>query len=298
MKLEEYTLWTALVTPMKGDGQVDFQDLETLVRRQERAGNGIVLLGSTGEGLALDFDEKAEVVDYVMNLKPECPIMVGVGGFNIEAQERWVSYCSDRDVDGFLMVAPLYSKPGPVGMEQWFRRLLDRAGRPCMLYNIPGRTGVRIPPSVIGKLASHPAVWGLKEASGSLEEFRAFRSAAPDLAIYSGDDALLPVFAGSGCRGLVSVAANVWPEATAAYVRLCLNGECDSFEGVWERGAEVLFSASNPIPAKMLLLEKGLIKSPALRLPLVPEEISDTRPLVEADRAVKAWYEQQKTADI
>src|SRR5690625_657848 len=127
MKLEEYTLWTALVTPMKGDGQVDFQDLETLVRRQERAGNGIVLLGSTGEGLALDFDEKAEVVDYVMNLKPECPIMVGVGGFNIEAQERWVSYCSDRDVDGFLMVAPLYSKPGPVGMEQWFRRLLDRS---------------------------------------------------------------------------------------------------------------------------------------------------------------------------
>ena len=298
MKLEEYSLWTALVTPMKGDGQIDFEDLEKLVHRQERAGNGIVLLGSTGAGLALDGDEKRDVVDFVMGLKPSSPIMVGVGGFNIKAQESWVSWCAGRDVDGFLMVAPLYSKPGPVGMEQWFRRLLDRAGRPCMLYNIPGRTGVRIPPSVIRNLATHPDVWGLKEASGSLEEFRAFRRAAPELAIYSGDDALLPVFSGSGCRGLVSVAANVWPEATAEYVRLCLNGECESFDRVWERGAEALFSASNPIPAKTLLVEKGVIKSAALRLPLVPEEITDTTPLIEADRAVLKWYEQQKTADI
>jgi 4-hydroxy-tetrahydrodipicolinate synthase len=148
MNINELKLWTALVTPMQADGSVDFVSLENIVRRQEAAGNGILLLGSTGEGLALDQEEKKSVVSFVSRMNPDVAVMAGVGGFNLKMQQQWIETCNHLNINAFLLVAPLYSKPRPVGMESWFRSLLDVSGKPCMLYNIPGRTGVKIPPSV------------------------------------------------------------------------------------------------------------------------------------------------------
>src|SRR5699024_8801578 len=120
-----------------------------------------------------------------------------------------------------------------VGLERWFRALLESSERPCMLYNIPSRTGMKIPPGEIKQLENHPNMWSLKEASGSLSEYREFRELMPDLPIFSGDDGLLPEFVTAGCSGLVSVAANVWPEATGRYVELSLDGRSEECGKAW-----------------------------------------------------------------
>lgn len=294
MNIKKLRLWTALITPMNGDGSIDFDSLENIIRIQEAAGNGILLLGSTGEGLALADEEKKSVVSFVSELNPGTGVMVGVGGFNLENQKKWVQYCNQLNIDAFLMVSPLYSKPGPVGMEMWFRSLLDAAERPCMLYNIPGRTGIKISPVTIKNLSSHKNLWSMKEASGSEKEFNAFREHAPELSLYSGDDFLLPVLVKSGCYGLVSVASNVWPEATSRYVELSLAGNTSSFGDIWPTANKSLFTVSNPIPAKIILVEKGWIGNAALRLPLTEKELGNKKILLDADKAISDWYLKHK----
>ena len=285
------TLWTALTTPMKESGEVHFDDLEKLIRRQESAGNGILLIGSTGEGLALSEDEKKEIIDYAANLNVSVPLMAGVGGFQIKKQKSWIEYCNDK-VDAFLLVAPLYAKPGSIGMKSWFRGLMDMAEKPCMIYNIPSRTGVEVPPEVMKELSDHENFWSIKEASGSIADYQEFREMVPEVLMFSGDDGLLPFFAAAGCSGLVSVSSNVWPEETAKYVELCLEKKTESLFPTWKRAVESMFSAPNPIPAKVLLHQKGVIESSVLRSPLTAKEINSLEQLKQADEEIKKWYQQ------
>lgn len=286
-------LWTALITPMKSNGDIDFPSLERLIRNQEKAGNGILLIGSTGEGLALSENEKRQVLDYATSLNPDVPIMAGVGGMNITVQEEWIEYCNSLSVDAFLLVTPLYAKPGPKGQIAWFRRLLDKSTKPCMVYNIPSRTGIELTPEIVNELKDHPNFWSVKEASGNLSDYREFRRAAPEVPLYSGDDALLAYFQPAGCAGLVSVASNVWPQATSLYVSKCLSGDTESLFPLWKRAVDALFSASNPIPAKNLLFHKEYITSPALRLPLIEDELEDNSDLVKIDTEIENWYKSQ-----
>ena len=284
-------LWTALITPMYQSGEVHFGDLEKLIRRQESAGNGILLIGSTGEGLALTDDEKREIIEFSANLDLSVPVMAGVGGFQIENQKAWIQFCNDK-VDAFLMVAPLYSKPGPVGQKNWFLDLMDVAEKPCMIYNIPSRTGVKIPPTVIKELSGHSKFWSIKEASGSIADYKEYREMVPQASMFSGDDALLPFFAAAGCSGLVSVSSNVWPEETAKYVELSLEGKTDSLFPVWKRAVEAMFSAPNPVPVKALLHQKGIIESSALRAPLTEKELNNMDQLKQADEEIINWYKK------
>ncbi|MEX1010599.1 MAG: 4-hydroxy-tetrahydrodipicolinate synthase [Balneolaceae bacterium] len=286
---EHVPLWTALVTPMLQNGKIDLENLENLIRRQESSGNGVLLIGSTGEGLALSDREKRQVVEIAAGLNPTVPLMAGVGGYNLEAQKEWVRFGNQLEIDAFLMVAPLYSKPGPVGQKLWFEALLDVAEKPCMIYNIPSRTGVRIPPDVFAGLDGHPRFCSIKEASGSVQEYQAIREAVPDVPLYSGDDGLLPFFAASGCSGLVSVASNVWPEATRLYVDRCLKRDAGDIVPLWRRASTALFSAPNPIPAKHLLFEKGWISSDTLRPPLTSEDLSRDDSLKSVDREIENW---------
>lgn len=288
--MKDTTLWTALITPMKEDGSIDFKTLEHLIRAQEKAGNGILLIGSTGEGLALTENEKRDVVEYGSSLNPSVPLMVGVGGMNAGIQESWIQHCNSLQVDAFLLVTPLYAKPGPKGQAAWFRRLLDASEKPCMIYNIPSRTGIELTTNVVTSLEDHQNFWSIKEASGSLSVYQQFRRTAPGIPLFSGDDALLAFFKPAGCAGLVSVAANVWPEATALYVKKCLSGETKTLFPLWNRAVEALFSASNPIPVKQLLHQKGEIQSPELRLPLVKEELTDLGKLKAIDKEIETWY--------
>lgn len=292
MTMKELTLWTALITPMHKDGSIHFEDLEKLVRRQEKAGNGILLIGSTGEGLALSPEEKKEVVEFTAGLNLSVPLMVGVGGFQAEAQKEWIEECNRLDTDAFLLVTPLYSKPGPEGQIQWFNTLLDASAKPCMVYNIPSRTGIKLEPEVLKRIEGHKNFWSIKEASGSIADFQRFRETSPSVPLFSGDDGMLAFFVPAGCRGLVSVASNVWPEETKLYVEKCLKGETESLFPLWNHAAKALFSASNPVPAKALLKQKNILETAALRLPLTADELSSDmqNKLKKADEAVQNWY--------
>lgn len=288
--MKDRTLWTALITPMKMDGSIDFKSLEHLIRVQEKADNGILLIGSTGEGLALSDKEKRDVIKYAADLNPDVPLMVGVGGMNMGVQKSWIQYCNSLQIDAYLLVTPLYSKPGPMGQIAWFSRLLDTSDKPCMIYNIPSRTGIELTTEVLAQLKTHRNFWSVKEASGNLTVYQKFRQTAPEIPLFSGDDALLAFFKPAGCAGLVSVAANVWPEATSLYSTKCLNGETESLFPLWNRAVKALFSASNPIPIKLLLHKKGEISSPILRLPLVKDELKDLAELTAIDLEIETWY--------
>ncbi len=292
--MKDITLWTALVMPMKENGELDLEGLASLIHRQDEAGNGVLILGSTGEGLALNLEDKKKVVETAAGLNIEIPLMIGVGGFNLQKQLSWIEYCQQFEIDGFLLVTPLYAKPGLKGQIEWFKVLLDAANRPCILYNVPSRTGVKMHPQVLSKLAGHSNLFGLKEASGSITEYQEFRKTVPDLRIYSGDDGLTPFFAAAGCQGLVSVMANVWPKATYRYVDWCLQKRSEELLPLWQECSDALFIASNPIPTKVLLHEKGWINTPTLRPPLTINEVEDITPLLNADQRISEWFLETK----
>ncbi|HET6528217.1 MAG TPA: 4-hydroxy-tetrahydrodipicolinate synthase [Balneolaceae bacterium] len=283
-------LWTALVTPMKENGDLHLDDLASLINRQDEAGNGVLILGSTGEGLALDLADKKQVVKTAANLNVDVPIMVGVGGFNLKEQLEWIEYCRQFDVDAFLLVTPLYAKPGAKGQVEWFKALLNAADKPCMLYNVPSRTGVKMSLLVLKELHDHPNFKAVKEASGSIADYQNYRKTASDLAFFSGDDGLTPFLAMAGCDGLVSVASNAWPKATHRYLEWCLAGRGPELLPLWQECTVALFNAPNPVPAKVLLKEKGWISSSALRPPLTENEVEDVGLLKEADDRIRKWY--------
>lgn len=293
--MKKTTLYTACITPMKSDGSIHYEDLGKVVRLQESAGNGLLLLGSTGEGLALSAKEKKAVVDHVVGMKVKVPIMVGVGGFNLDDQLSWITYCNGLEIDAFLLVTPLYAKPGVEGQTQWFNSLMDRAEKPCMIYNIPSRAGVELYVETLKRIENHEQFWSVKEASGSIEDYKEYRSECPDVPLFSGDDFLTTSFAEHGCSGLVSVSSNVWPEATNLYTKMCLDQQTEELSAVWEKAIEALFSAPNPVPAKVLMHEKGILSTNKLRAPLTADEMTSTKQLQEADSLIINWYKSHKS---
>ncbi|WP_371186616.1 4-hydroxy-tetrahydrodipicolinate synthase [Thalassotalea maritima] len=289
-QLDDFSLWTALVTPFDEQGQVDFASLKSVVAQQERANNGILICGSTGEGLAIEPEQQYEIVKFVCDLQPTVPLMVAVGGSNLTQQQEWIKRCNQLPVHCYLLTAPLYTKPGVVGQTEWFKALMDAALLPCMIYNVPSRTGASIPVQAVANLAQHPNLWAMKEASGDINEFLAYVEAAPNLKMYSGEDGLMPYLASAGAVGLVSVCANAWPEATNLYVRKSLAGETQGLFPTWYNAVSALFEVANPIPVKVLMHKQGQISTPVLRAPLTHRELPSHTNLQTADEAISAWY--------
>lgn len=285
-------LWTAVVTPMHADGEIDFESFEKLLQEQVDAGNGVVVLGSTGEALNLSQTEKVRVLEFTNNLALKTPVMIGVGGHHLESTLEWIDQLESlQNIDSYLVVTPLYAKPGTEGQYHWFKSILDRSTRPCMLYNVPGRTGVEMSTEAVLRLNSHPQFWAIKEASGSVEKFCEYRNQLNGQLLYSGDDALTPDFAPHGCHGLISVAGNVWPKETNQFVELTLKSELTLEEvGLWKRASLTLFNAANPIPTKALLFATGRIGCAQLKAPLHMEDLSDMAPLEQANQSIVEWY--------
>jgi len=290
MNLNDYPLWTAVITPLKEDGTVDYESLGVVLDQQVEAKNGILILGSTGEALNLDLYERQKILDFLKERKPSVPVMCGVGGSNLEEQKQWIKHLETLPIDAYLLVVPLYAKPGDEGQFQWFKELMDASTKPCMLYNVPSRTGKPMSFSAVKKLNAHKNFWAIKEASGSVDEFKKYVEAAgPNGRVYSGDDGLLPAFAPHGCKGLVSVAANTWPKETHKYTELTLSGELKE-AAMWEDCANSLFVASNPIPAKWLMHKNKTIASNKLRAPLTHEDMCEEEKVLEADQKINNWF--------
>jgi len=290
--LNRFPLWTALVTPLVPGGGIDYHGLERLLLEQQTAGNGIVLLGSTGEGANLGRKDRENVLRFATGLELSVPLMVGVDGLQLEETLAWMDFYEGLAIDAYLMVTPLYAKPGAEGQRRWFEALLERSSRPCMLYNVPSRTGCSLSIDALMALQGHPLFWSIKEASGDLERFSAYVERLPQIAVFSGDDVLFPEQAARGAHGLISVMANVWPTATTDFVRLALAGEADARRAKLVQGAQALFSAANPVPVKHLLHAKGWICSAEVRPPLHSSDMKRTELLLELDQLI-ATYERE-----
>lgn len=295
--LDQYPLWTAIVTPLDQEGSIDFESYGKLLEEQKEAGNGLVVLGSTGEALNMTLEERKSLLAFTMDKKAELdlPVMVGVGGSDLVATKEWITYLNAQNIEAILLVTPLYAKPETEGQYQWFKTLMDLSDHPVMLYNVPGRTGKAMSFDAVKRLADHPRLWAIKEASGSVEDFKKYKEAAPKAALMSGDDGLVPEFAKHGCVGLVSVASNAWPAATHEYVLQAISGELSKEDAsLWDACAGALFCVSNPIPVKRLLAEEGRITTPQLKLPLSHKDLAQAATVLEASLRINDWYKKNK----
>jgi len=294
MNVKEVTLWTALITPLNPSNQIDYPNLKELLLLQKKANNGVVLLGSTGEGTNLPHQIKKEIIQFVDGLHLEIPLMVGIGGSNIEEQLEWVDFLeSFQSINCYLVVTPIYAKPGKKGQYYWFKKILDQSTRPCMLYNIPGRAGIKLNLEAAIQLADHPNFYSIKEASGDLSDFKNFKQNLYHIKIYSGDDGLFYDHARLGAYGLVSVASNVWPRETHQYVTDCLNNTLED-KLLWSESCNSLFLASNPVPVKRLMYAKKMISSPYLYPPLHFEDLEKLEPILASDKKITNWLKSNQ----
>ena len=289
MNVSNYSLWTAVVTPMTTSGEVDFASLTRVVEAQDAAQNGLLILGSTAEALNLNLKTRKSIIEHVISMKPASPIMVGIGGNLLEEQQEWMQYLETLNVHSYLLVTPHYAKPGAHGQYNWFKALMDTSTRPCMLYNVPGRTGIAMSTDAVTRLNTHRNFWAIKEASGSVEKFKEYLNASGGKQVYCGDDALMPDFALAGSAGLVSVASNAWPRETHLYVEQCLKKTFDAKE-LWTKASNALFVASNPVPVKRLMFEQKVISTPTMAAPLAAEDMASAAPVLEAHEAVTRWF--------
>ncbi len=293
--MQQYNLnnpvWTAMITPLTASGQPDLASLEKLLREQEEAGNGILILGSTGEALNLDQAERQLIVEFTTSLNLNVPVMAGVGGHHLPDVISWLCYLETKKIDAYLMVTPLYSKPGPQGQYHWFTTLMDFVSRPVMLYNIPGRTGVALHTDTVQRLRDHRNFWAIKEASGSVSDFREYGSVSGDALMYSGDDVMLPDFSPVGAAGVVSVAGNLWPQATRLYSEMALEGSLASDDiAFWKKAAGSLFVASNPVPAKAVLAAEGRIRTAEVKMPLHSDDMTSLDEVRDISDQVGSWF--------
>jgi len=279
-------LWTALITPFDHHGEIDYVSLMNLIKLQEEAGNGILLMGSTGEGLAIKQDEKQRLIEYLASKTIKAPLMVGVGGHQIEEQTRWIQFCQKFPVDAFLLVTPYYARPGYCGQMKWFSQLLDTSTKPCMLYNIPKRAGCSLNLKAVQDLEPHPNFWAIKEASGSIDEFNRYQDSSGGKSIYCGSDDMISDL--PHAAGLVGVMSNIWPRASRYFVNECLK---QTGAEIISDGLEASAAANtmNPLAAKFALFKKGLINCPESMLPLSIQDYQDAHRLQEADQKMSRW---------
>lgn len=293
--------FVALVTPMTADGALDFACLERLVDWHIRQGtDGLVIAGTTGEASTLTKGEHVEVIRVaVERAAGRIPVVAGTGS-NSTAQTIDLSRAvGELPVDGYLVVTPYYNKPTQEGLYRHFVAIADAVDLPVILYNVPGRTGVDMQTATVGRLAAHPGIVGIKEATGDLGRLQPLREACgDDFLLLSGDDATGCEFMLQGGQGVISVTANVAPALMADMCKAALKGDRQRAVELDDRLAGLhqdLFVESNPIPVKWALERLGLIPG-GLRLPLTA--LSNThRARVEAAMSRAGVLDKQTGPD-
>ncbi|MGH7528602.1 MAG: 4-hydroxy-tetrahydrodipicolinate synthase [Gemmatimonadales bacterium] len=266
---------TALVTPFTERGEVDLPALRALVDWQIAEGiDFLVPCGSTGEAQTLNETERERVVASVIEVAAgRVPVMAGATSNDTARAVAETERMCRLGADFILSATPYYNKPTQEGLYRHFEAVADASTKPVCLYNVPGRTAVNLKPSVAVRLAAHPNVMGIKEASGDLKQvMEILRDRPDDFAVLSGDDWLtLPLIAAGG-DGLISVTSNEVPGPMTAFVHLVLSGDME-----WGRDwhyrllplMDANFLETNPAPVKAALALMGRIQN-VLRLPLVP----------------------------
>src|ERR1700746_788044 len=273
---------TALVTPFHQDGSLDEPALRNLISWQIESGiDFLVPCGTTGETPTLSHDEWLRVIDLTIEVAAgRVPIVAGATSNSTQdAGEKAREGPAPPGVDAILTASPYYNKPTQEGQYRHFRAIAEAAGKPILLYNVPGRTGANIEPGTLARLAEVPNVLGVKEASGNIETIAEVLNVVPEhFLVFSGDDAItLPLIALGGV-GIISVASNEIPAEMAAMTRAALSNNWATARTIPRKYLPLMqgnFIERNPLPVKAVLAMRGRIEE-VYRLPLLPMR-RDTR---------------------
>jgi len=269
---------TAMITPFR-NGEVDYDRLRRNVRFQIEQGiDGLVPVGTTGESPTLSHAEHKRVVEVVVETAKAAAggrrvqVIAGTGSNSTDEALDLTCHAKSVGADAALLVNPYYNKPTQEGMYRHFTKIADEAGLPIVLYNIPGRSAVALQPGTVARLAKHPLIVGIKEATGSLDVASEISSLCDmsRFSIVSGDDTLTLPLMSIGGRGVISVVSNLLPERIKALVGAVLAGDFATartlhfelyplFKG--------MFVETNPIPIKTAMAMVGW-DTGELRLPL------------------------------
>ena len=265
----------ALVTPFAENGSVDFDAYGKLIDfHLENETDAILVLGTTGESSTMTHEEDDAVCEFaVKRVAGRVPVIAGSGSNCTQTMlEKSLRY-QELGADGLLIITPYYNKANEEGMYQHFKTVLDAVDIPCILYNVPGRTGCSISENVVKRLAPHPNALGIKEASGSIAyASKIARYLGDDFFMFSGNDDMVVPLMSLGARGVISVWANIAPKTVHDMVFDWLEGRHEAALETQLANLELvgaLFAEVNPIPVKAGVELLGYAKA-NYRLPLSP----------------------------
>jgi 4-hydroxy-tetrahydrodipicolinate synthase len=273
--------FTALITPMKENGDVDYDGFRRLIAFQIEQGiDGLVPLGTTGETPTLNEDEEENLIKIaVEETRGRVPLVIGAGSNSTFHMAGYVKRAKDLGADAALVVTPYYNKPNDSGIIRHFEEAAA-AGLPIIIYNIASRTGRNIPTPLMEELARIPGIIGVKEASGDINQMGDViaKIAGPQKGtdspfwVLSGDDSMTLPLTALGGDGVISVISNLLPKQVRDLTRACLDGSYDEARRIHYELLPFMKSAfieTNPVPVKTAMGWAGLPAGP-LRLPLGP----------------------------
>jgi 4-hydroxy-tetrahydrodipicolinate synthase len=288
----------AIVTPMTADGALDWPAWDRLLDFHVREGSdGVVVAGTTGESPVLSTAEVEELTRRaVARCRDKLKVIVGAGSNATDSTVARTRALSRLGVDAVMLVTPYYNKPPQEGLFRHFAAAADASAVPVILYNVPSRTAVDLLPSTIARLARHPRIVAIKEATASLSRAREIVSTCPpEFVLLSGDDATAVDLMGAGARGVISVTANVAPRRMHEACNAALSGDlvaARTIDASLQALHKDLFVEANPIPVKWALARMGIIGN-AIRLPLVELAAAHHETVLRAMRAAGVTLEEQ-----
>ena len=268
----------ALVTPFREDGAVDFEGLEKLIAYVSEYVDYLVVHGTTGETATTGTTEKKTIFDFIRKENnSKLPLVYGMGGNNTAAIINTFQSTDLEGVSAILSVSPYYNKPSQEGLFQHYTALADQAPLPIILYNVPGRTGSNISVETTIRLATHPNIIGIKDATGDLSHcIRITKGKPDDFLLLSGDDILTPAISAIGGTGVISVLANGFPKLMSDLCRASLEGHADlaaELNGKLLDINPLMYKEGSPVGIKEVLQQKGICGN-TVRLPLVTASAS------------------------
>ncbi|MBF0401333.1 MAG: 4-hydroxy-tetrahydrodipicolinate synthase [Magnetococcales bacterium] len=267
-------VFTALITPFR-DGRVDDDALANLIEFQIQEGiSGLVPCGTTGESATLTHAEHRHVIEVCLRqVKGRVPVIAGTGSNSTAETIELTRFAQQAGAAGALLITPYYNKPTQEGLFQHYQAVADAVELPLVLYNVPGRTGVDMLPHTVARLAHHPRIVAIKEATANMERASIIlEQSAGSITLFSGDDATFLPFLAVGGEGVISVSANIAPDQMVELWRQFRKGDLTASRRIHTRLLEInrlLFCETNPIPVKAAAAMMGLC-GPEIRLPLTP----------------------------
>ncbi len=263
----------ALVTPFHADGSVNFDKLRELVNWHiDNGTDAILTLGTTGESSTMTHEEDDDTLRCVIETAAgRVPVIAGTGSNSTETMLEKSLRAEKLGADGLLLITPYYNKANAEGMYRHFVTVADAVHIPCILYNVPGRTGCSISVENVERLSKHPNICGIKEASGDMSyAMKIAHCIGPDFALWSGNDDITIPLLSIGGSGVISVWANVMPREVHNMVMDYLEGRREQAMATAVKYLDLangLFMEVNPIPVKTALNMMGKEVGP-FRLPL------------------------------